>query len=142
MGDLLKGPIAGIVEGIGSVLGKFVTDPNAKLQAQLELSKLEMEFREKVLAADVEYAKAQAGVITTEAGSKNWLASSWRPILMLTFTYIILHNYVLAPLFHAPAVAIPADMWELLRIGMGGYVVGRTVEKVAPSIAQAISNKK
>lgn len=61
---------------------------------------------------------------------------------MLVFTYIILHTYVLAPMFSIPAVVIPPDMWELLKIGMGGYVFGRTVEKITPDIAAAIGNKR
>lgn len=141
MGDLLKGPITAVISGIGDVLGKFIASPQDKLNAQLELTKLEMAFREEVLKADVEYAKAQASVINTEAGSRNWLASSWRPILMLTFTYIILHNFVIAPLFHVQSVPIPTDMWDLLRLGIGGYVMGRSVEKVAPSIAQVFQKK-
>jgi len=29
----------------------------------------------------------------------------------------------------APVLEIPPDMWALLKIGLGGYVVGRSVEK-------------
>lgn len=61
---------------------------------------------------------------------------------MLVFTYIIFHTYVVAPLFSVGSVIIPPDMWELLKIGMGGYVFGRTVEKITPDIAAAIGNRK
>lgn len=138
MGDFLKGPFTATVEAIGNVIGKFVVSPEEKLKAQNEILKIEMDFRQKAMEVDLEYAKQQAGVIGTEAGSKNWLASSWRPILMLTFTYIILHNYVLAPVFHLTVVPIPPDMWDLLRIGIGGYVIGRSVEKTAPAIVAAV----
>ena len=33
----------------------------------------------------------------------------------------------------APKLAIPPDMWDLLKIGIGGYTVGRTVEKSVKS---------
>ncbi len=47
---------------------------------------------------------------------------------------IIANNYILYPylaLFFegAPKLEIPPDMWALLKIGLGGYVVGRSVEK-------------
>lgn len=142
MGDFLKGPLTGILEGIGGIIGKFVVDPNERLKASQELLKLQLDFQAKLLEADAAFAKAQASVITTEAGSSNWLASSWRPILMLVFTYIILHNYVLAPMFHATIVPIPPDMWDLLRLGIGGYVIGRSAEKVVPGIAAAIVEAK
>lgn len=136
-GDILSG----LVKGAGDIIGKFVTDPSEKLKAQQEVLALQEKYAEKLLEAEMETVKAQAAVISTEAGSKNWLASSWRPILMLVFTYIILHNFVIAPLFHITSVAIPPDMWDLLRLGIGGYVMGRSVEKVVPSIAQAFQKK-
>lgn len=135
MGDFLKGPLTGILEGVGGIIGKFVVDPGEKLKASQELLKLQLDFQAKLIEADAEIAKAQAGVITTEAGSGNWLAASWRPLLMLTFTYIILHNFVLAPVFHWTVVQIPPDMWTLLNIGVGGYVVGRSAEKTLPVVA-------
>jgi hypothetical protein len=138
MGDLLKGPITSVIEAIGGVIGNFVQSPDEKAKAQLELMKVGLEFQAKVLQAEVEYAKQAASVITTEAGSKNVLASSWRPILMLTFTYIILHNFVLAPLFHFTVVPIPPDMWDLLRLGVGGYVIGRSAEKVLPEVTKVL----
>ncbi|MCS7280543.1 MAG: hypothetical protein NZ583_02795 [Desulfobacterota bacterium] len=35
-----------------------------------------------------------------------------------------------APLFRLPSLEIPPDMWTLLEIGIGGYVVGRSAEKI------------
>jgi hypothetical protein len=141
MGDLLKGPLTGIIEAVGGIIGKFVASPEEKLKATQELMQIQLDFQTKVMGVDLEYAKAQASVINTEAGSSNWLASSWRPVLMLTFTYIIFHNYVLVTMFHLSSVPIPDPMWDLLKLGIGGYVMGRSVEKIAPSIAEAFSKK-
>lgn len=138
MGDLLKGPITGAIAAIGSVIGNFVQSPDEKAKAQLELTKVGLEFQAKVMEVELEYAKQAASVINTEAGSSNWLASSWRPVLMLTFTYIVLHNFVLAPVFHLTVVPIPPDMWDLLRIGIGGYVIGRSLEKTVPQVAAVL----
>ena len=59
---------------------------------------------------------------------------NWRPLLMLTCIAIIANNYLLNPylkLFFAaaPLLELPDALWELLKIGVGGYVVGRSVEK-------------
>ena len=53
---------------------------------------------------------------------------------MLVFVVIIANNYIIYPylsLFwpEAPTLEIPPDMWGLLKIGLGGYVVGRSAEK-------------
>jgi len=34
------------------------------------------------------------------------------------------------PIFSLPAAVIPPDMWQLLKIGVGGYVLGRSGEKI------------
>ena len=81
----------------------------------------------------LELLKAQANIIVAEAKG-SFLAANWRPIIMLLFGVIIANNYIIYPylsLFFedAPMLDIPPDMWALLKIGLGGYVVGRSVEK-------------
>lgn len=85
----------------------------------------------------VDTIQAQRDVIITETQG-NWLQRSWRPILMLSFGFIIVYRYFLSPVFDLPAVDLPIDFWELLNIGIGGYVVGRSVEKVAGTVTKNV----
>jgi len=32
-------------------------------------------------------------------------------------------------------------LWDIVQLGLGGYVVGRSFEKIVPSIADVIKNK-
>ena len=53
---------------------------------------------------------------------------------MLVFVFIIANNYIIAPyakaLFDVELILeLPPQMWDLLKIGLGGYVVGRSAEK-------------
>ena len=69
-----------------------------------------------------------------EAKSESYLARNWRPIMMLSFVAIIVNNHMLAPylqLFGAPYIImeIPENMWDLLKLGISGYIVGRSAEK-------------
>ena len=71
---------------------------------------------------------------TAAAQSESWIARNWRPITMLSFVFIIFNNFVLVPYgeafgFPMPSVMLPPDMFALLKIGLGGYVVGRSAEK-------------
>lgn len=50
-------------------------------------------------------------------------------MLMCLFGLIIANNYLIVPLLGTPMADIPPDMWELLKLGVGGYVIGRSVEK-------------
>lgn len=68
--------------------------------------------------------------------SGNWLQRSWRPITMLSFTFIVIYKYFISPVFGTPDVELVPDFWGLLKIGLGGYVLGRSVEKVAKEFSK------
>jgi len=36
------------------------------------------------------------------------------------------------------ALQVNLALWEIVKIGLGGYVVGRSIEKITPSIATAL----
>lgn len=84
---------------------------------------------------------SQANIVQAEAASTNWLAASWRPITMLTFVALIVARW-----FGMAAPNLdPAEylkLWDIVNLGLGGYVIGRSVEKVTPAIAGAISALK
>ncbi len=102
--------IAGIVGSITSAVGKT------------------QERRQKAL-------EAKAGVIQAEARYGSWLQRSWRPFLMLSITLILVNNYLIIPYLkffgiNAPVLVFPAEFWQLLYIGVGGYIGGRSAEKI------------
>lgn len=85
----------------------------------------------KMLDLTLEMTKTQAGIITTEAQG-NFLQRTWRPLSMLTFLVLI----VLAALklVDLSMMNVPKEMWQLLTIGIGGYIGGRSLEKIATNI--------
>ena len=80
---------------------------------------------------------AQSDIVKTEAASTHWLAANWRPLLMLVFGALIVARWFG---WAAPNLteAEYLKLWSIVEFGLGGYVVGRSVEKIAPSIASAI----
>ena len=116
----LISPVLGIVE-------KLIPDPEAQAKAKIELMSLAQ-------AGELKELEAAMSTITAEAKSDHWIVAAWRPITMLTFVAIIANNYLLFPYLSlfwdaAPLLELPESLWELLKIGLGGYVVGRSVEK-------------
>ena len=98
---------------------------------------LETQFQAQIVANAAEIEKAAAGIINTEAASTHWLAANWRPLTMITFVALIVARWFgwAAPnLSEAEYI----KLWSIVEFGLGRYVVGRSVEKIAPSIAQAI----
>ena len=95
----------------------------------------EME-RSKVQMALAIYA-GQAEIVKAEAQSDHWLAACWRPILMLTFGGLIVARWLG---WSAPNIteAEVLKLWSIVELGLGGYVIGRSVEKIVPAIAGAL----
>ena len=84
-----------------------------------------------VLTLDLEREKlaARASLIAAEIGGQSWLQRNWRPITMLSFlTLVILDAFGLL------VFRLSDEAWLLLQIGLGGYVVGRSAEKMLPAI--------
>lgn len=121
-----------LLPAITSILDKVIPDPKAKAEAQLKLLELAQSGALKELDASMQ-------VVVAEAKSEHVLTATWRPITMLTFVAIIANNYILYPYISlfwadAPLLEIPNQMWALLNIGIGGYVVSRGAEKVAKTL--------
>ena len=122
------------VKGVTDLVGQFVEDKD-------KANELETAIKNKLVSLEQEVVKAQRDVIVAEANSQSFIASNWRPIMMLTFVFIIANNYILFPyvqLFGGTAIElkIPEAIWGLLKIGVGGYVVGRSGEKMVESYAK------
>jgi Holin of 3TMs, for gene-transfer release len=94
-------------------------------------------FKIAQLVADTDVFKAQAAIVAAEAGGTG-IKAWWRPVTMLTFVAIVVARFLG---FDAHAMT-PADyekLWTLIQIGLGGYVGGRSVEKVAAVIAPVLA---
>lgn len=80
---------------------------------------------------------AQSDIVKTEAASTHWLAANWRPLTMLVFVALIVARWFG---WAAPGLqeAEYLKLWSIVEFGLGGYVVGRSVEKIAGPIADAI----
>lgn len=126
--------IAALIPALAPILGKVVgnlfPDPEQKAKAQAEMMTELMNHQQ-----EIESAAAQ--IINTEAASKHWLAANWRPITMLTFLGLIVARW-----FGWAAPDLSQDeylkLWSIVELGLGGYVIGRSAEKILPKLAGAI----
>ncbi len=135
----MLGAVAPLAKILFNTIDKAVPDKDLqeKLKAQLQTQLLQSNTQELQAAAKIIEAEAKAG----------WFAASWRPLLMYVLIFILVWNYVLGPviLFFFKAsitIQLPGDVWTLLQIGLGGYVVGRSAESVARTMANRPANKE
>ena len=115
-----------VLKEIGKVIDNIFTNDEERLQAKNELTRI-------IQSKELELQKMQTDVIVAEANG-NWLQRSWRPILMLAFGFIVIYVKFIAPLFGFTIPELEEDFWNLLQIGIGGYVVGRSAEKIADKV--------
>jgi len=123
-------PITAALDIGGKLIDRLWPNPAEADKAKLAL----MEMAQKGELAEL---TSRAEIVKTEAASEHWLAANWRPILMLTFGALIVARWFgwAAPnLTEAEYI----KLWDIVEIGIGGYVVGRSVEKIAPAIAGAL----
>ena len=135
----MLGAIAPLAKVLFSTIEKAVTDKDLqeKLKAQLQTQLLQSHTQELTAAAKIIEAEAKAG----------WFASSWRPLLMYVLIFILVWNYVIGPVIKVFTGAVisfelPGDVWTLLNVGLGGYVIGRSAESVARTMASRPVNKE
>ena len=122
--EFLSGNVIG---EIGKVIDNLFTTDEERLEAK---NKIFQVIQEK----ELELQKMQTDIIIAEAKG-NWLQRSWRPILMLSFGFIVIYVKFIAPLFGFAIPPLEDEFWNLLQLGIGGYVVGRSAEKIAKNIA-------
>tara|TARA_R100000458_G_C8261465_1_gene236938 strand:- start:956 stop:1372 length:417 start_codon:yes stop_codon:yes gene_type:complete len=108
-------------------------------------AEIEREINMALISNSAQIEQAAASVILAEAKSEHWITATWRPILMLTITAIVGWNFLLGALVELAVrlftgdaipltIPLPDELWNLLMIGVGGYVVGRSAEKVADKV--------
>ena len=114
-----------LVKDVLGGLDGLITSKEERMQAEIALKQI---FATK----ELELQKMQADIIIAEA-SGNWLQRSWRPILMLSFGFIVIYVKFIGPLFGLTIPPLEDEFWNLLQLGIGGYVIGRTGEKMIDS---------
>jgi hypothetical protein len=134
---LMQGPVSKILEA-------YVADLALR-------RKLAAELEQQVLAHLTRAAELGANIVMAEVNSEHWLSRSWRPLLMLLLMGFLVLAGVILPLADVIAGApvpfsprwqmLPQGFWDFLAIGMGGYIGGRSLEKVAAVAADAAGTR-
>jgi len=126
---IIGGEAKGAVTAVGNVIDGLTASQEEKAAAKNELSRIVQESL-------VNAMEAQAKVLRAEM-SGSWLQRSWRPIVMLSFTALLIIRWTGLSTHHID-LELEQSLMQLLRIGIGGYIAGRSVEKIADRVTQNI----
>jgi len=126
--------IGGIFKPAADLIDNLHTSDEERLKIKQAMFDVQMQAAMEVQKYESQLLKAKADIITAEAMGASWIQRSWRPITMLTFLgLVVLDSFGVLPF------RLADQAWTLLQIGLGGYVVGRSVEKVMPKVTENMS---
>ena len=120
--------ITELISGIFKPAAELIDNLHTSTEEKLEQKRLLLEVQGRAMDRVHEYNTAllegQARIVNSEARSEHWVTATWRPIVMLgLFSLVMLDSFGWLP------NRLSDEAWLLLQIGLGGYVVGRSVEK-------------
>ena len=120
------------LSALGNMVGKFFgwkRDQAGVMQTALQVLG-------DTNASNAQRESAIAMIISSEATSGYWLAAVWRPLLMVTFAGMIISYWFgyVPPNLNAPMSPMMAELFGILKLGIGGYIGGRTLEKIIGSL--------
>lgn len=117
--------VTSMVKPVTDVIDAVHTSDEERLNIEARLLELKDKIVEREIKLREKELEAQAKIITAEAQGASWLQRNWRPITMITFLVL-----VVADTFGLTEYRLSAESWALLQLGIGGYVVGRSAEKI------------
>lgn len=124
--------LGSVIKPIGKTIDDLVTSDEEKLILRNKLAEIETRAYLEALDYQKEFVQAQAKIITAEAQGESWLQRNWRPVTMLTLVGLVVSYFLgLAPQYLVDNPSQVEDLFGIVKVGLGGYVVGRSGEKIA-----------
>lgn len=121
--------LGGAIKPITDLIDNLTTTDEEKATLKNELVKIQNSMTMKVLEYQSKLLDSQTRLIEAEAKGQSWLQRNWRPITMITFLVLVVCDS-----FGILAFRLSNQAWLLLQIGLGGYVVGRSGEKIVTKL--------
>ncbi|NIP73037.1 MAG: hypothetical protein GWO16_08405 [Gammaproteobacteria bacterium] len=104
------------------LLERLWPDPQDRAEGERQLLALAQTGELRAMAT-------RARVVVAEAKSDGVLARNWRPATMLTLVALIVARWM-GWTEAGISEALELELLGLIKLGLGGYVIGRSVEKV------------
>lgn len=128
--------LSAAVKPVTDLVDELHTSDEEKGQIKHAMLTLQNEMSSQVLALEGQLLAARSSIINTEASGESWLQRNWRPITMLTFLVLVVLDA-----FGLTQFRLAGEAWTLLQLGLGGYVLGRSAEKIIPKVSDAIKRR-
>ena len=114
---------------IGTIGGKVLDIVDDVVEDKDEANKLKFEIQRRLIESKSQEMESAAKIVLAEAQG-SWLQRNWRPLLMVTFAGLVVAHWFGLTASNIPE-SVQNSLLNIVMIGVGGYVVGRSGEKIA-----------
>lgn len=128
-----------VFKPIVDLIDDLTLSPEEKLTIKSKLFSAQLEMYAKVLDYEARIAEAASRIIAAEASSESWLTSNWRPLVMVTFTGLVVARWFGVSVPLPPELEV--ELFSIIKIGIAGYIGGRSAEKIADSVGHIFKEK-
>lgn len=123
--------LSGLIQPVTQLIDEMHTSDEERLQVKSKLFEMQSAMAAQMLNYEARLVETKTKVIAAEAQGASWMQRNWRPLTMLTFLGLIVSDT-----FGLTEFRLAQEAWTLLQIGLGGYVVGRSAEKIIPKVTE------
>jgi hypothetical protein len=114
---------------IGTIGGKVLDIVDDVVEDKDAANKLKFQIQKQLLESKGTELEAQAKIVLAEAQG-SWLQRNWHPMLMVTFAGLVVAHWFGLTASNIPE-SVQNSLLNIVMVGVGGYVAGRSAEKVA-----------
>ena len=116
------GVLQNVIRELGDIVNRLSVSSREKQKIQEEIQSLVYRYKSELV-------REQSAAVGEEMRG-NWLQRSWRPMVMLVLTLLV----VLGVFTESSMLSDTSRFWDLLEIGIGGYVIGRSGETITGNL--------
>ena len=116
------GVLQNVIREIGDIVNRLSVSSREKQKIQEEIQSLVYRYKSELV-------REQSAAVGDEMRG-HWLQRSWRPMVMLVLTLLV----VLGVFTESSMLSDTSRFWDLLEIGIGGYVIGRSGETITGNL--------
>lgn len=121
-----------LISGIGTAINGLFGFKGEQAKTVQEALKV----LESVNSTDGQAMTAAADALSAILTNGSWLERNWRPMFMVVLMVLVLCSFFgwVPPHLNDTMSPTMQQIWDLLKIGLGGYLPCRTIEKIVQQV--------
>jgi hypothetical protein len=124
--------IPAIIAAVSGILNRIIPDADKRME-------VEGEIQRALIANQSAIYDAMKEVMAADSASESMLTRNARPIVVM-WCLVMITWVVVSPMFGlqvatiAAIKAVPSDLWNLVMVGIGGYILAKSVTDAVKAV--------